>query len=974
MNLLPAVMPERVVALTVAVGWALVWSLGHGFLIGLVVAALLRALRYRSADLRYGIACAGLLLMVLCPVGTTLQFLAATPSPMGAPMAGERPGVLPAFDRHEARDASAVKVGETSGTPAQAIGRSPYRGGIDAASAVPVPAPTRWSRWSERIEARLPSVVVAWLIGVGVMALRLARGIIEVRGLVRREILPPTEELRALIRRLTERSGLRRHVSWFLSLRVEVPTVVGWLRPTVLIPALGMAQLTIRQLEALLAHEIAHIRRHDYLVNFCQVTVEAVLFFHPAVWWVSRRIRVERENCCDDAAVALCGGDRLLVARALFALEEQRGAPVLRIAAAGASLKERVRRLVAPVSTARYPAEAGWAGGSLIAGMFGLIAAAWLAGPTEARDEVAPQPAQAAILGRVLDDAGRPVAGARVRLYRRDGRWERHNPVVEETTAGPDGGFRLGTPLAPRPASGSRGFPPYVLLADRPGMAVGWRTIPIDAPAFEGDITLTSPTERTITVVDADGRPARGAKVAAYEVGDTASPLPHFRDHLELLRPDDGPLTAIAGADGRATFAQLPKTTASFVATKPGFAETYAFREQGVIRLTPAATLSGRVTGPGGEPLAGVKLVLFTSFMWQFEHAVTDAEGRYRFSGLKARGWDMGAWTPNKEADGKYKIWLDDDRFVMHTGSLTLEPNTAHTLDIQAMKAGVIRVTLLEEGTNKPVAGAGIWGFDAETGNGARFNAFTDKQGRATFYSAPSRISIGLAGPPDGVYIEGDLFRNADANKTFDFVGGEGEVTLVMPPIVGTLITVSGVCTLPDGSPARDATVNAGAGRFVSSGIMSMIRDRRADGAGRFTLDGVPSGRALRLYAETADRKFAGSTTFTAPEKADPAARITVLLKPTVAAERVIEDDEGKVLSSRKFHLSPKVGEQDFPFIRRSVESDAEGRVRFVGIVPGLSYRIQEDVPPRKGPIVMRAGGRPPWYDEVLVLAPEENR
>ncbi len=973
MSLLPAVMPERVVALTVAIGWALVWFLGQGLLIGLLAAALLRALRRRSADLRYGIACTGLLMMVLCPVGTTLRFLAAGRSQAGTAMVSARSVAVRTPDRDTPRAAVAVKGHGLPGAPGTAIGRPSSGGGLDAVSSGPVPATTQDPRWLERVETCLPAVVAAWLIGVSVMALRLARGLIDVRGLIRRDLLSPTEELQALIGRLMEHSGLRRPVSWFLSLRVEVPTVVGWLRPTVLIPARGMARLTLRQLEALLAHEIAHIRRHDYLVNVCQVTVEAVLFFHPAVWWVSRRIRVERENCCDDSAVALCGGDRLLVARALFTLEEQRGAPALRVAAAGGSLKERVRRLVSPVSTSPCPAEAGWAGGGLIAGVFGLIAAAWLAGPTQARDEVAPKPAQSTVRGRVIDDAGRPVAGARVRLYRRDGLSDRHRPVVEEATAGPDGGFRLSTPLTYRPMSESRGLPPYVLLADRPGKAVGWRTIPLNAPTFEGDITLTSPTERTITVVDADGHPVQGAKVVAYSVGDSASPSPEFRDYLELFLPEDGPLTAITGAEGRATLAQLPKTTAKFVATKAGFAETYAFREQGVIRLTPAATLSGTVTGPGGEPLAGVKVVLYTAFMSHFERAVTDAEGRYRFHDLMARGWDMSAWTPNQEADGKYSIWLDDDRFVMHTGSLTLEPNTNQTLDIKAMKAGVIRVTLVEERTNKPVAGARIWGFDTESGS-ARFNAYTDGQGRATFYSAPAKISLGLAGPPDGVYIEGDLSNNPDVHKTIDFAGGEDEVTLVMPPIAGTLITVSGVCTLPDGSPAGDATVHAGAGRFVGGGSMGLTRNRRVDGAGRFTLEGVPSGQSLRLYAETADRKFAGTTTIAAPEKGDPAPRIAVPLRPTVALEIVIEDDGGKLLSSRKFHLSPKVGEEGFPFLRRIVESDAQGRVKFVGIVPGLSYRVEEDVPPQKGPIIVGPGGRLPWFDEVLVLAPEEER
>ena len=293
--------------------------------------------------------------------------------------------------------------------------------------------------------------------------------------------------------------------------------MIGWLRPTVLIPADSFARLTLRQLEALLAHEIAHIRRHDYLVNLLQTSVEALLFFHPAVWWVSSRIRAERENCCDDSAVALCGGDRLLVARALFSLEEQRPAPALRVAASGGSLKKRVMRLVSPVSSARCRAEAGWAGASLIFGTCALVIATWLAAPSQARNNAPPEPT---LRGRVLDDAGRTIAGARVRLYRRDSRWERRNPIVAEATSEPDGAFRLSAQLTPRPLSESRSLPPYVLLADFPGKAVGWRIIPLNATNFGGDITLRAASERTITVVDADGQTVPGAKVSVSFLGD----------------------------------------------------------------------------------------------------------------------------------------------------------------------------------------------------------------------------------------------------------------------------------------------------------------------------------------------------------------------------------------------------------------------------------------------------------------------
>ncbi len=261
--------------------------------------------------------------------------------------------------------------------------------------------------WQARLERRLPALVGVWLVGVAVLALRLAAGLVEVRGLTRRGVEPLGVETRAALDRLVERSGVRRAVEALASVRVEVPTVVGWLRPTILIPATKLARLSARQVEAILAHELAHIHRFDYVVNLGQVVVEALLFFHPAVWWISRRVRVEREHCCDDAAVVLCGGDRLLVARALFELEEARRVATLGVAATGGSLAGRVRRLVAPAATDPRKLGAGWVGAALVAATLAVVGAALQGGATRAQEPVTP------IQGRVLDAKGNPVARGR---------------------------------------------------------------------------------------------------------------------------------------------------------------------------------------------------------------------------------------------------------------------------------------------------------------------------------------------------------------------------------------------------------------------------------------------------------------------------------------------------------------------------------------------------------------------------------
>src|SRR5207247_9522060 len=159
---------------------------------------------------------------------------------------------------------------------------------------------------------------------------------------------------------------------------VQVPTVIGWMRPVVLIPASALAGLTPRQLEAVIAHELAHIRRYDYLVNLLQTAVEILLFYHPAVWWVSREIRQEREHCCDDVAVEVCG-DALTYARALAEIEALRNIrPQLAMAADGGSLLARIERIIGS-SPRRSEPTASWITGAIvIATVFGFAGAAQL--------------------------------------------------------------------------------------------------------------------------------------------------------------------------------------------------------------------------------------------------------------------------------------------------------------------------------------------------------------------------------------------------------------------------------------------------------------------------------------------------------------------------------------------------------------------------------------------------------------------
>jgi beta-lactamase regulating signal transducer with metallopeptidase domain len=218
----------------------------------------------------------------------------------------------------------------------------------------------------------LTAFVELWFIGVLLFSLRTAGGFFLVARLRRRDSKPMNSELLALSREMQNRLGITRAIRYCESIQLDAPAVVGWFRPVVLLPLSALTGLTELQLRAVIAHELAHIRRLDAFFNLFQVAAETLLFYHPAVWWLSKRIRTERENCCDDVALSVCGNPAEY-ARALALMEEWRVAPSFAMAANRGPLASRVARLLGLTEK----------GSSLNAGVaFGVLclAAALLAG------------------------------------------------------------------------------------------------------------------------------------------------------------------------------------------------------------------------------------------------------------------------------------------------------------------------------------------------------------------------------------------------------------------------------------------------------------------------------------------------------------------------------------------------------------------------------------------------------------------
>jgi beta-lactamase regulating signal transducer with metallopeptidase domain len=328
-----------------SLGWSLVHFLWQGLVLANVLLFLLFFLRRRSANARYLAACGVLLAMAACPVATFAWIWCHADLRPPVAEADIELQVVP-FDA-PLPDGSFADRTAAAG-PALSAWEGPA-GEEREASPEQAPPPAATSSFMpgllHAVERTIPWLVLAWLAGVAACSLRLGLGWLRLRQL-KSAGSDAAVQWQDVAAGLAQRLGVSRPVRFLESLLVEVPTVVGWLRPVVLLPARALTGLTPAQLESLLAHELAHIRRNDYVVNLLQTLIETLLFYHPVVWWVSGRVRQEREHCCDDLAVRVCR-DRLGYVRALAALEELRAtAPRLVVAAGDGSLLQRVRRLL----------------------------------------------------------------------------------------------------------------------------------------------------------------------------------------------------------------------------------------------------------------------------------------------------------------------------------------------------------------------------------------------------------------------------------------------------------------------------------------------------------------------------------------------------------------------------------------------------------------------------------------------------
>ena len=360
-------------------GWVLVHSLWQIALIALLTGVTMRLLQRNPAALRYFVLGVAMIAIVVAPA-VTWWF-----HPVAAPEKPSRQAVLN-FE-HESTPASS-RADAGSLFDDQPMLATEFTDGGREIEVVPSNVPTEivpaispavlseielawWERATLSLRPWLAWIVAGWSFGVVLCSLRPLLGWHTLRRLGRVGVSPVSDDVAATLHRVSERLGVRRAVRVLHSTLARAPIVVGYFTPVILLPVSLVTTIPTAQLEAILAHELAHVRRHDFLVNLLQTLVETLFFYHPAVWWLSSRLRAEREHCCDDLVVATLG-NRVEYGRALLAIEELRGCgTVLAVGAADGSLLARVRRIVGLHSDLEY--KSLWPALSLIACCFGAV-------------------------------------------------------------------------------------------------------------------------------------------------------------------------------------------------------------------------------------------------------------------------------------------------------------------------------------------------------------------------------------------------------------------------------------------------------------------------------------------------------------------------------------------------------------------------------------------------------------------------
>jgi beta-lactamase regulating signal transducer with metallopeptidase domain len=718
-------------------GWTLLHSAWQGLAVATLLMICLRATRRRGARAAYGVCCGALLLTALLPA-VTFWLLPDPPSAKAPPVAASSmPSETAAADSSQPTSEMPTLAFAPATPPvSKNLDRKSTRPGVAPPPGVPVgeraidkalcresasndahaPLAAAWWRDQsaalgrlirERLSLGLPWAVLVWATGVIALSVWNVGGWFAVRRLKLQANGPVSAAIQQSSARIAQQLGLARWVRLLQSGLVDSPVVIGVFKPMILLPASLVTQIPADQLESLLAHELAHVLRHDYLVNLLQTAIETLLFYHPAVWWMSAQIRVERENCCDDLALQITA-DRSIYVKALASLAGAR-ASALAPAATGGLLVARLRRILGIVDpAAAYPSR--WLTGVATLALFGAaITFVALGSPSATAQVKAPQGEERKsqqsprlrtsghMQIQALDEAAKPLPNALINVEMVT---EEGSRKVRDYQCDAQGRVTLDL---------SKSLESLQLFASKPGWLRDHKAFWASSPKDQAVVPESAQFQllRLINiggiVRDEQSRPVNGARVqytdratevrsetltdakGRWQITNVRSGA-HPGDHLTVTHPNYLATTSwvdAASEQSLLTFAELRSQIA-------------------VIVMHAGVAVTGKVTDPTGEPIERAPVFWGSGSRHEVaEMCLTNKDGKFRFQAVSP-----GPLTVTVFAEG----WMPEPRAIV------VAPRMPST-DFQLKPGKKLRMRIVDR-AGKPVPGVavilGLWrGFNS---------------------------------------------------------------------------------------------------------------------------------------------------------------------------------------------------------------------------------------------------------------------
>jgi len=786
-------------------------------------------------------------------------------------------------------------------------------------------------------------IVWIWCVGLLIMTTRWCLGAYGLLILKRSGRRAP-QEVNAVFSDLRQRFT-KGKAKLMESASIVSPMVVGVLKPVVYIPCGLMTRMAPDQVEALLLHELAHIRRFDYFWNLLQRLSEVLFFFNPVMWWAGKVVRQLREEICDDFVVTETQKPKRY-AQALYTLEETRGEWLaIRATGAGASLRQRFETLLGQRKV-RFNPLPSFSGliMMLILGLIGLTPIATVDAKNEnVVSDPIPQTMECEpLFGRVVDIEGNPVSGAKVMLYY--GKPTTFDPragIVEEVKSDDKGNYAFKRKRIYRDQGYKKIWGDhYSVIVKHPDWAVSWRksTTPEilakDIPK-QGElvVTLQKPMSQSFTVMmvgdeDGDYVPLEGAKVHLsflYSNAEEANESIYIGNDLGLS-------SGFSNAEGKVTLNGLPPNKCSFVISHKNTGRSWKTKKHNQnndlhTRCYPAAGVTGRVLKPDGEGVANVLLKIKRVDSWNPWFVSTDENGNYSIGDLYGEG--NNAATNKGKGKAEYNISVVSDEWLSEEISFKLKPKEFREIEnIKVSKGQILKVytTNFKNGEPLPFARVRV---DL---NGNSKYVYSDATGIVKINTLPGEQHFYMHDAPKGFY-QSHRLREGYGYATVNVLEGVTSQAVRLSLDVKPTRTINGFITSPNGSdlfkgkvklrykvvyPPTTNTfiVDSGTRKFWINGKLEKIEGNRRF----FTLEGVPADLDCLVHAQDIKSGVVGIGKLKGSQL-----EFELQLEKETSQRVKLTDSHGKLLKGQRIHY----GEYMNGEITRydSLKTDLKGEV-----------------------------------------------